>query len=194
MDFVGGERREPGAKSGVLPPLPRVWIGYLLGLATIIAEMVALALHPELAKGSDISKGEFAIPPLYLFLANFIGFVYWLVCIYQIHMVLARAPGWKHPISAGRAVGFHFIPIYFLYWLFKWPKEIAVFVNWRLGRKVMSSVRIGIAFLLALALHLLDSGFSLILLFMPLSYLTRCIAFALAEPAASASMPPGSSE
>lgn len=191
MDFAGGERGEPAAKSAALP---RVWIGYLIGLATIIAEMVAISRHPELTKGSDITKGEFFIPPLYLFLANFIGFVYWLVCVYQIHVVLARVPGWHHPISPRRAVGFHFIPVYFLYWLFKWPKEIAAFVNGRLGRKVMKSVGVGIAFLLALVMHFLDSGFGLILLFIPLSYLTRCVAFALAQPAASAAIPPGSTE
>ena len=191
MDFADREKREPVAGSSALP---RVWIGYALGLATIITEMVAFSLHPELAKGPDISKGEFLIPPLYLFLANFIGFVYWLVCVYKIHVVLARVPGWHHPVSPGRAVGFHFIPVYFLYWLFKWPKEIAAFVNGRLGRKVMKSVGIGIAFLLALAMHFLDSGFGLILLFMPLSYLTRCVAFALAQPTASTSIPPGSTE
>jgi Domain of unknown function (DUF4328) len=194
MDSAGGEGREPGAESGTLPPLPRIWIGYLLGLATIVAEMVAVSLHPELAKGSDITKGEFVIPPLYLFLASFVGFVYWFVCIYQIHVVLAHVPGWKHPISPGRAVGFHFIPVYFLYWLFKWPKEIAGFVNGRLGRKVMRFVGIGIAFLLAPATRFLDPGFGLILLFMPLSYVARCVAYALAEPSASAPIPPGPTE
>jgi hypothetical protein len=194
MNFAGGERREQGEEGGALPPLPRVWVGYLLGLATIIAEMVAISLHPELAKGSDITKGEFVIPPLYLFLASFVGFVYWFVCIYQIHVVLARVPGWHHPISPGRAVGFNLIPFFNLYWVFKWPREIAVFVNLRLGRKAMKSVAIGIAFLLALVMRLLDPGFGLILLFMPLSYVTRCVAYALAEPTTSASIPPGSTE
>jgi len=32
-----------------LPALPMIWIGYLLGVATIIAEFVAVSLHPELA-------------------------------------------------------------------------------------------------------------------------------------------------
>jgi hypothetical protein len=194
MDFAGGEKREPGTGRAALPPLPRVWIGYVLGLATIIAEMVAVSLHPELAKGSDITKGEFIIPPLYLFLASFVGFVYWFVCIYQIHVVLVRVPEWHHPISPARAVGFHFIPLYNLYWVFKWPQQIAVFVNRRLGRKVMRSVGIGIALLLALAMRLLDPGFGLILLFMPLSYVARCVAYALAEPAASAPIPPGPTE
>jgi hypothetical protein len=190
MDLSSDGRREPGAESASLAPLPRIWIGYLLGLATIIAEMVAVSLHPELAKGSDITKGEFVIPPLYLFLTSFVGFVYWFVCVYQIHVVLARVPGWNHPISPARAVGFHFIPIYFLYWVFKWPREIAVFVNGRLRRNVMKSVGIGVALLLALVMRFLDPGFGLVLMFMPLSYVTRCVAYAVAEPPASAQIPP----
>ena len=186
MDFSSEDMREQGARDGALPPLPRIWIGYLLGLVTIVAELVAISLHPELAKGSDIAKSEFVIPPLYLFLASFVGFVYWFVCVYQIHVVLARVPGWNHPISAARAVGFHFIPVYFLYWVFKWPQEIARFVNGRLRRTVMKPVAIGVAMLLALVMRLLDPGFGLILLFMPLSYVTRCVQYALAEPPASA--------
>ena len=194
MDFSSEGTREQKAQGGAQPALPRIWIGYLLGLATIIAELVAVSLHPELAKGSDIAKGEFIIPPLYLFLASFIGFVYWFVCVYQIHVVLKSVPGWSHPISPARAVGFHFIPIYFLYWIFKWPREIAVFVNGRLRRNVMKSVGIGVAVLLALVMRLLDPGFGLILLFMPLSYVTRCVAYALAEPPASAQNLPASPE
>jgi len=67
MDWSGGESREQQAQPQALPPFPRIWIGYLLGVATLIAEMIAVTLHPELAKEPLI------IPPLYLFLANFIS-------------------------------------------------------------------------------------------------------------------------
>jgi hypothetical protein len=150
------------------PKLPAIWIGYVLGVATIVAELVAVALHPELAK-------EGGIPPLYLFLVSFLGGVYWLVCIYGIHVAMRFAPGWKHPISPARAVGFHFIPFYNLYWIFRWPKEIALFVNQRLQTKVMKPVAVGLAILAALVLRILDPGFGLILLFLPLSYVSECL-------------------
>ena len=98
---------------------------YLLGVATIIAEFVAVSLDPQLAK-------QGGIPPLYLFLVSFIGGVYWFVCIYRYHVILAIVTGRKYPISPARAVGFHFIPFYQFYWVFKWPIEIARFVNFRL--------------------------------------------------------------
>lgn len=162
-------------------PLPRIWIGYALGVANMVAEIVAVSLHPELAKGPDLAKGEFPAIPLYLFLTAFVGGVYWLACIYRIHAVLARVPGWKHPISPARAAGFHFIPLYSLYWIFKWPLEIARFVNARLRRPLMKPALVGIAILLALVMHVLDSGFGLILMFLPLSYVSQCVKQALAE-------------
>jgi hypothetical protein len=160
-----------------IPPLPIIWIGYLLGVATIIAEFVAVSLHPELAKGGGI-------PPLYLFLVSFVGGVYWFVCIYRYHVILSMVPGWKHPISAARAVGFHFIPFYNLYWVFKWPKEIASFVNFRVRTSMMRPTPVGVAVLGALILRVFDPGFGLILLFFPLSYISECLRRALAAPSA----------
>jgi hypothetical protein len=157
------------------PALPMIWIGYVLGLATIIAEFIAVGLHPELEKAGGI-------PPLYLFLVSFVGGVYWFVCVYRYHVILATVPGWKHPISPARAVGFHFIPFYNLYWVFKWPKEIANFVNLRLRAPIMKPLPVGIAILGALILRVLDPGFGLMLLFFPMSYISECLRRAFAAP------------
>ena len=132
MDWSGGESQEQQSESKALPPLPRVWIGYLLGVATMIAEMIAVTLHPELA------KEPLLIPPLYLFLANFISLIYWLVCVYEYHVVLAQATAGAYPIKPLRAAWFHLIPIYGLYWVFKWPRELARFVNSRLEAPLTS--------------------------------------------------------
>jgi hypothetical protein len=175
MSFPETESPGRSVETAKSPQLPLIWIGYLLGLATIVAEFVALSLHPELAK-------EGGIPPLYLFLASFVGIVYWLVCIHRYHVVMAQVPGWKHPISPARAVGFHLIPFYNLYWVFKWPQEIAKFVNGRLHQPVMKPVAVGFAVLAALILRLFDPGFGLILLFFPMSYLSECLRRAFAAP------------
>ncbi len=187
MTLSDAQSPEPGSPAAPPPKLPLIWIGYVLGVATVVAEFVAVTLHPELAK-------EGGIPPLYLFLASFVGGVYWLVCIYQVHVVLAHVPGWKHPISPARAVGFHFIPFYQFYWIFKWPREIANFVNGRLRQPVMKPVAVGVAVLGALILRILDPGFGLILLFFPMSYVSECLRRALAAPTIQpGSLPPASS-
>src|SRR6202451_4897980 len=186
MNPADTEHPESARPPAAVPVLPMIWIGYLLGVATIIAEFVAVSLHPELAK-------EAGIPPLYLFLVSFVGGVYWFVCIYRYHVILKMMPGWKHPISPARAVGFHFIPFYNLYWVFKWPREIANFVNARLQQPIMKPVAVGVAILAALVLRILDPGFGLILLFFPVSYVSECLrrAFA-APPVQSGSLPPAS--
>ena len=68
------------------------------------------------------------------------------------------------------------------YWIFKWPREIANFVNSRLPQPVMKPVAVGVAVLAALLLRILDPGFGLILLFFPMSYISECIRRALSAP------------
>ncbi|HEY2459893.1 MAG TPA: hypothetical protein VGI16_03760 [Candidatus Acidoferrum sp.] len=176
MNPGGASGPDAAASSLELPQLPKLWIGYLLGVATVVAEHVALALHPELAQGT---MG----PPLYLFLVNFVGSVYWLACIHRYHAALARVPGWQHPISPAKAVGYHFIPVYSLYWIFKWPIEVAKFVNATFAKRVMKSTPVGVAFFMALVLCFFDPGMGLFFLFLPLSYVSECLrrAFALRQ-------------
>src|SRR5882762_3925335 len=180
MVWSSGESQEQQSEPKALPPLPRVWIGYLLGAATMIAEIIAVTLHQALA------KEPLLIPPLYLFLANFISLIYWLVCVYEYHVVLAQATAGAYPIKPLRAAWFHLIPIYGLYWVFKWPRELARFVNNRLEVPLMKPDRTGLAVFIAFVVFLvLDRGLGMILLFWAASYLSRCLRFALAaRPAA----------
>ncbi|PYT97558.1 MAG: hypothetical protein DMG38_19055 [Acidobacteria bacterium] len=67
MAWSSGDSRGRPAQSAAAPALPRICVGYLLGIATLVAEMVAISLRPELAKQPPL------IPPLYLFPANFIA-------------------------------------------------------------------------------------------------------------------------
>jgi len=182
MDWSGGESREQPMEPGALPQFPRIWIGYLLGGATFVAEIVAFTLHPELAKQALV------VPPLYLFLANFISLVYWLVCVYELHVVVMQASAGTYPIKPQRAAWFHLIPLFSLYWVYKWPRELARFVNSRLGNALMSPDRTGWTVLIAFgAFLLLSRGLGMIGLFWATSYLSRCLRYALsARPASHA--------
>ena len=180
MDWSGGESENHQAHPGALPPFPRIWVGYLLGMATLLAEMVAITRHPELAKEPML------IPPLYLFLANFICLIYWLVCVYEFHVVLREATAGVYPVKPLRAAWFHLIPIYGLYWVFKWPRELARFVNARLQTPLMNPDKTGLAVFAAFTAFLvLDRGLGMILLFWAASYLSRGLRQALAVPSAS---------
>jgi biotin transporter BioY len=168
-----------------LPPLPQLWAGYLLGFATVIGEVIEGSNHT-----ADPAPTAFPIPNLYLFLLMFVGGVYWLVCVYRYHVVMKFVPGWTHPISPARAVGFHFIPIYNLYWVFKWPQEIARFVNWRFGQPVMKPQMVGLMVFAAFVMRFLfDPGLGLILLFLAASYVSGCLRRAFALPPMQAPTP-----
>jgi hypothetical protein len=168
MDVSPGELPAQQMQPGNLPPLPQLWVGYLLGFATVVAELIDPALHTP-----DSAVTLFPVPNLYLFLLIFVGFVYWLVCVYRYHVIMQHVPGWKHPISPARAVGFHFILVYNLYWVFKWPQEIARFVNWRFGHPVMKPQMVGLMVFAAFVMRFLfDPGLGLILLFLAASYVS----------------------
>ena len=165
---------EASVEADLARHLPKIWIGYLLCLATFVDEVAVVASHPE------IVSGRLFVPPLHLFLLGFVSMVYWLVCVHKLHVVLTFVPGWTHPVSPARAVWFHFIPIYCLYWLYRWPREAAGFINWRLGSQVLRPRNAGL-FMLAsyFSLVLLGAG-GLMLMFFSLSYLTTWVGRALA--------------
>ena len=174
MNWSSGDSPEGPAQPQAPPRFPRVWVGYLLGVATIIAEMIAISFHPELAKEPLI------VPPLYLFLANFISLVYWLVCVYEFHVLLLQASSGTYSIKPLRAACFHLIPVYGLYWVYKWPREVARFVNSRLRAPLLRPERTGLGIFLAFIVFLLlDRGFGMILLFWAASRLSRCLRLAL---------------
>ena len=184
MDWSGAGSQGQQSQPPALPSFPRIWVGYLLGVATLVTEVIAVTLHPELA------KEPLLIPPLYLFLANFISLVYWMVCVYEFHVVHSRATAGSYPMKPLRAAWFHLIPFYGLYWVFKWPRELARFVNSRLPTPLMRPDRTGFAVFTAFVVFLvLDRGFGMILLFWSASHLSRCLRYALTVQPASPAGP-----
>lgn len=160
--------------------MPKLWIGYLLAFATLVGEAIAFSNHPDLMKQTKL---EFVVPPLEIFLPIFISRVYWLVCIYQYHKILAAVPGWKHPISPAKAVGFQIIPLFGIYWIFIWPREIAKFVNARLKQQVMRGWAVGLACLAALVSQIVfEPAIGITLLFLTTGYVASCLTRALAAP------------
>src|SRR5258707_11608588 len=113
--------------------------------------MIAVTRNRELAKGADIT----AIP-LEIYLPTFVAVVYWLVCVHRYHVVLAHVQGWQHPISPARAVWFHLIPFFGVYWIFRWPYAIAAFVNQRINARVMSVWTPGVSLFIALVCRIFD--------------------------------------
>jgi len=108
---------------------------------------------------------------------------YTLHCIYTYHYVLAQVEGWEHPITPQRAVRFHFIPIFNLYWNYKWPHEMARFVNWKTQRHRMSGVLAGTTVLIGASVGaLFDSSIGALIILGGFAYVSRCLRDAFAAP------------
>ncbi|HXM99318.1 MAG TPA: hypothetical protein VN982_12665 [Candidatus Dormibacteraeota bacterium] len=159
MQFSGEEKPTRRLKLDEIPRLPRLWIGYVLGVITVIAEITAISQHPE------ITKLPLVVPPLYLFLPSFISLAYWLVCVYEYHVVLAYVTGGEYPVRPIRAAWFHLIPLYQFYWSFKWSRKLALFINKNSRSPAMRPERAGVYVFAAFVIFVLfDRGFGLILL------------------------------
>ena len=182
MDAPVGDPFAVDARSGaeLVARLPKIWIGYLLAFATLAGEMIAVGRNPEVVKGV-----QFAVPPLEIFLPAFLSAVYWLVCIHRYHLVLANVPGWTHPITPARAVWLHLVPLFNMYWVFRWPHAIAVFVNHRMNGRAMSLWTPGTSFFLSLVCRIFDPALGTAMLFFTCAYISAQLRRALQVPVAT---------
>ena len=158
--------------------LPKLKYGFITAGVIFLSEVVwgiqrAISHQPE-------AGGYAAAITL---IAHFFGVAYVLYCISTYHVVLANVEGWSHPISPKQAVRNHFIPIFDLYWNYKWPYEIARFVNWRMQKHRMSSVLAGTIVLCGFLVGLfLGSALGLIAILSGFAYISRCLRDAFAAP------------
>jgi ABC-type glycerol-3-phosphate transport system permease component len=66
-----------------------------------------------------------------------IGSVLYYVYVYMIHKTLAFVTDGKYPIKPGTAVLFHFIPIFNIYWMFKWIAGVSAYINDRTPKQAL---------------------------------------------------------
>ena len=100
------------------------------------------------------------------------GFLYWIAGIRRLHQVLAAVTGGTYPISPAHATLYHFVPGYNLYWIFRWPSEVARFVNAHSPQPVMPPAFPGFLILgFLVARILLDAALGTAALFGILGYL-----------------------
>jgi hypothetical protein len=176
----------PGGITQLPMPLPRIWIGFVLVVLSLVTAIIEAFVNPEFIRQES---------PVGFYLLFLIGaWIYWLWCVHRYHDIMLAVPGYRHPISPGQAVARHFIPFYNFYWVFKWPSQIATFVNWRAQANVMQGWIAGLLVLGAMILgRVIDGSVGLVLLFGCGIYISRQIQKAFAAPPVppSAMAPPG---
>jgi hypothetical protein len=158
--------------------LPKLKYGFTTAIVIFLSEVV-WGTQRVLSPAPDAGGYAAAIA----LIADFAGAAYVLYCISAYHIVLAKVEGWSHPITPKRAVRFHFIPIFNLYWNYKWPYEIARFVNWRMQKHRMSSALAGTVVLLGFLIGIFfGSALGLIAVLSGFAYISRCLRDAFSAP------------
>jgi hypothetical protein len=160
--------------------LPKMWIGFMLAGVFLVVEVIHLLVSSD----NEDQKG----PILVLWLASLPIWFYWLFCVYKIHDAIGRIPGYEHSITPAAAVGWHFFPIYNVYWVFKLPTALADFVNWRTQTKAMKGWIAGVLVLASVLVFRYFDGFvGAMMLFAGGCYISRSLKRAFAAPPVSES-------
>lgn len=127
------------------PNVPKIWIGFLFSGAFLIAEISGMA---PISVAIGIG-----------------GMLYWLFCVQRFHQILDALTIDGYKISPAKAVGFHFIPVFNLYWVFKWPIELESFVS-GLGKvKMIPGLVLGLLLFSSIMLFRLDGSIGLACIF-----------------------------
>jgi hypothetical protein len=141
-----------------VPPLPRLWVGFLLAFC-----FFAGVSYAGLAENEELLL-------FFRVMISIAAWAEWLYCVHRYHTVLRhiapRLPNGSssYPISPGEAVGYHFIPFYNLYWLFRWPSAISELLT-RSGIQMTSGTLVGALLLCSFVAVRLDGAIGFALLF-----------------------------
>jgi hypothetical protein len=138
------------AKSSV----PWVWFGFFFALAFLVCEFLYANL--------DLVP-EFRFAPILIGLA---AWIYWLFCVFRFHTILREITRNHYRITGPEAVGYHFIPFYNFYWIFKWSSDFSDYLNMRGRVKVVSGKVLGAGMLAGVLLaRYLDGAIGLFIVF-----------------------------
>ena len=155
-------------------PLRKTWIGFALAFALLVVEV--------LSAGAGASPGF----GLALVVLSFGGGIYWLTCIQRFHTILRQisprvAGEPTYPITPGQAVGYHFIPFYNLFWLFKWPMTLTSFLQENSKVRMIPGALLGLLAFLGVLARLFDGALGLVLLFVVATYISGKLREAVGE-------------
>jgi hypothetical protein len=140
--------------------LPKFWVGFLFVAVSLlvwflwpitIVERIDLGYNREygfVRRYVDVTPLHTYVSYHLVILSIAAGWGYWLFCIHRVHDVMAKATNGEHPVAPKRAVWAHVIPVYNLYWVFKWPNEIANSI-YKSSYQVISDRGYGIVLFLA---------------------------------------------
>ena len=171
---LNGEGQRATYSQEPVPPLRKIWIGFALAFAFLVAEVV------------DFAAGDSPAAKLGLLAAAVAGWFYWLACVQRFHTILnwisPRVAGAStYPITPSQAVGYHFIPFYNFFWLFKWPMVLSKYLRENTSVRMVPGALLGLLGFLGLLLRFVDGFLGLSVMFCVALYISRKLREAVAE-------------
>ncbi len=174
LDLNGEAQRRIYSQEPVWP-LRKIWIGFAFSLAFLVAEIVDVA-----------ADGQSPGAKLGILMAAVFGWFYWLTCVQRFHTILKQisprvAGASTYPITPSQAVGYHFIPFYNLFWLFKWPMVLSKYLRENTSVRIVPGGLLGLFSFLGLLLRVADGFLGLSVMFCVALYISRKLREAVAE-------------
>src|SRR5258705_13614371 len=112
--------------------LPRVWPGYLIGLAFILIASGEMIVDRTAAQQET----------LLTYVTWLVGLAYWLLCVHRFHRVLRESTGGAYPVSPAPRGGFPPLSFFQLFSLFRWTNPAPRALN---GPILRAFIRRGLA-------------------------------------------------
>jgi hypothetical protein len=123
---------------------PKFWLGLFFVIIPFVLIILVkgpdtierVNLTPKIEDGQTVIQGNFMqdITPThpmvpYAALVVIAGWIFWIYCIYQMHKILEKMTNKSYPIKPKKAAFFHLIPLFNLYWIFKWTNNLIDLYN-----------------------------------------------------------------
>ena len=111
-------------------------------------------------------------------------FVYYFMVVHRTVRVLRSQPGWSVRYTPAAAVWKHFIPFYGVYFLYRWPRDVESYINWRLGTNSRAGLWTFLGILMGFSLRFFDSfvGWTIVTLSLYILYVPLRRALAVVVP------------
>ena len=163
-DFSGDLPVPPAAGSDpVTVDAPRLrlrplWLGFALTVAGFL--LFAFAARSAGATEARSLAETCALPAL----------IYYFMMVHRVVRVLDAQPGWSVAHTPAATVWKHFIPIYGVYFLYRWPGDVESYVTWRLGRRSWFALWTFLGLMAGVCLRYFDSFVGLLLMMTSLCF------------------------
>jgi tetratricopeptide (TPR) repeat protein len=139
---------------------------------------VALCLVEEVGESIGIplpALGAQIDQTIFILALSSVGLIFWFFCVARIHRIVYQASSGRYSTLPFEAVGFHLVPVFNLYWMVKWPIQIARYVNEHRPPHRVSGGLAGFSLLFAMPIVVVSKSTTLAILFGVILYLGAAV-------------------